>query len=475
MTRCTRVVSHFLLPLSAWLLVLGACSDELPTAPRAAPSQSQSSLLLTADDPPAPPGTFSTTLSPTASNQDAGPVTFGTIATSTLVEVKASGLLDQYYGESPGWPEELRGEFKQQWDAGGTFNYLVYCKGYVSVWSTEGDSKQFCRYDASTPLTEVWIDTLVMEGELGTQWSKGPYTGSRYCDGTGEPACYTYTGSFAITVTPVAGSLELTAVPSTVHSGDTVVFAASAGGASFTVQEWIWQPDEPPITFSSSTGGAGSYGAQMTTSGSSCGAGDATCVRAITETGTMYVRATINGHIEQASARVVVMPDCETGDPILDDPDVQAGLKSLWESGTPDDPDPWSRLEKGGWLVDDGNGQYHLEPFTSPPWASFPCKTDPIGGFAIPPNTVAWVHTHPFETGELMTTCEPYMVKLAGGVEVPAYQRYGNLPSEDDGNASYTLQKPGYLLDKNKLMKYTGNPNSPLKLDVLDQYPRCGY
>lgn len=150
MARCTRMVAPLL--LSAWLLVLGACRDEVPTAPRAAPSQVQASLLLTGDDPPPPPGTFSTTLSPTASNQNVGPVTFGSFATNTRVEVKASGLLDQYYSDALTWREDLRGQFKTWWDAGGLFNYIVYCQGYVSVWSTQGGGKSFCRNGASIPL-----------------------------------------------------------------------------------------------------------------------------------------------------------------------------------------------------------------------------------------------------------------------------------------------------------------------------------
>jgi hypothetical protein len=190
------------------------------------------------------------------------------------------------------WREDLRGQFKQWWDAGGTFNYIVYCQGYVSVWSTEAGGKSFCRNGLSIPLTAVWVDTVVMRGQVTTKWYRGPATWAA-CDGTGQLPCYTYTGSFAITVTPVASTLELTAVPSTVLAGDSVTFTASAGGASFTVQEWTWQPDEPP--------GSSSAG--------SCTAGVSQCGAIIQESGTMYVRASVGGTVEQAKAHVSVQPD----------------------------------------------------------------------------------------------------------------------------------------------------------------------
>ena len=186
----------------------------------------------------------------------------------------------------------MRGQFNKQWDAGGLFNYIVYCQGYVAVSSTQGHGSSFCRNGFSIPLTETWVDTVDMKGQVTAKWYRGPTTWSSYCDVTGQPPCYTYTGSFAITVTPVAKNLTLTAVPSMIHSGDTVTFTASAGGSSFTVQEWIWQPDEPPG--SSSTG--------------SCTAGVSQCDAVINESGTMYVRASVKGFIEQASARVTILP-----------------------------------------------------------------------------------------------------------------------------------------------------------------------
>lgn len=301
MARRTRSASQLL--LCASLFALGACKDEPPTAPRAIPLRSSASLLA-GGDPPPPPGTFSTTLSPTGSDQDVGPVTFGTLAANTWVEVRASGLLDQYYSTARTWPDSLKGQLKGQWDAGGHFDWNTYCQGNVSVWGTVGGSIVFCRWGSYIPVTDVWVDTVIMNGNVTAKWAKGPPTWSAYCDDPGNP-CYTYTGSHAITVTPISQYLQLTATPSTIMSGDTVTFTASAPGKSFTVQEWIWQPDEPPISFA----GTGSSGAQMTTSESTCGAGDVTCVRPILESGTMYVRASVGGYNEQAKAHVSVQPD----------------------------------------------------------------------------------------------------------------------------------------------------------------------
>lgn len=290
MMRCTRVVTPLL--LTAWLLVLGACGDEAPTVPRAAPNRARPSLLLTDDAPPDPPGTLRTSLSPAASNQPISPYTFGNLPQATLVEVKASGLLDQNYSMASGWPDSLKGQFKRKWDAGGSFDWNAYCKANVTAYASQAGYIEFCRWDQYIPVTSVWLDTLVMKGDVYAKWAAGPPTWSSWCDGASNPPCYTYTGSFAITVTPAANKLTLAAMPSTISSGDTVTFTASAGGASFSVQEWIWQPDEPPGT--SNTG--------------SCTIGVTQCDAAINESGTMYVRATVGGYVEQAHTTVTVEP-----------------------------------------------------------------------------------------------------------------------------------------------------------------------
>ncbi len=307
MARCTRLSG--VLPLCASLFILGACRDEPPTAPRASPVRSQANLLLPGGDPPDPPGTFATTLSPTASNQGVGPVTLGNLAELTWVEVEASGLLDQYYSDAAVWQQELRGQYRRPWDPGGSFDWNAYCQGNVHVWGAQAGDKEFCRYDAPIPVTAVWIDTVLMKGDVKASWKRGPFSYSPGCDVTGKPPCYTYTGSFAITITPIAQYLELKATPSTIMSGDTVTFTASAPGKTFTIQEWIWQPDEPPITLTASANSRGSYNTQMAITGSSCGAGDVTCVRPIFESGTMYVRGIIDGRHEQAKAHVSVQPD----------------------------------------------------------------------------------------------------------------------------------------------------------------------
>jgi hypothetical protein len=189
------------------------------------------SLLLTGGDPPNPPGTLTTTLSPTASWPAIDPFTFANIAQPTWVVVKASGLLDQYYSTAQTWPDSLKGQYKRPWDAGGSFDWNVYCQGNVTVYGSQGGSIQFCRWDRYIPVTAVWADTVVMKGDVYAKWAAGPPTWSSWCDGASHPPCYTYTGSFAITVTPVANKLTLTAMPSTILSGDTVTFTASAGGS----------------------------------------------------------------------------------------------------------------------------------------------------------------------------------------------------------------------------------------------------
>lgn len=110
MACCPRVADP--LVLAAWLALLAACTDQPPTSPRAAAPEARANLLLTGDDPPAPPGGLSGTLSPTSSWENAGPVALGSYGEGTWVEIKVSGLLDRYYGTTQNWPENLRGQFK---------------------------------------------------------------------------------------------------------------------------------------------------------------------------------------------------------------------------------------------------------------------------------------------------------------------------------------------------------------------------
>lgn len=163
---------------------------------------------------------------------------------------------------------------------------------------------------------------------------------------------------------------------------------------------------------------------------------------------------------------------CNTGNPVVDSPAVQSGFDQLWSASNADAPQQADRRERGGWIVRTLNG-YAVQPFPEA-WAIGPCGIDAPGNTAPPPGTVAWVHTHPFGYGELATTCDAYDLKI-GGTTVKVYTRYTNDPSSDDGMASAQWGIPDYVIDKDKITEFTGNPSSPNQYDITSRVNRCGY
>jgi hypothetical protein len=123
---------------------------------------------------------------------------------------------------------------------------------------------------------------------------------------------------------------------------------------------------------------------------------------------------------------------CKTESPALNDPAVQTGLKELWnQSGY--SLEQQQRREAGAWIVRDASGAYRLAPLVDA--VSTPCSIN--GNWNAPVGAVAFVHTHPFTSREVMTACGPITRRLADGREVPLvgkdgapiYHRYGNGPS----------------------------------------------
>jgi hypothetical protein len=50
-----------------------------------------------------------------------------------------------------------------------------------------------------------------------------------------------------------------------------------------------------------------------------------------------------------------------------------------------------------------------------------------------------------------------------------------NDPSDADGTAATALGLPGYVIDKDKITQFIGDPASPDKFRTTNQYSRCGY
>lgn len=78
---------------------------------------------------------------------------------------------------------------------------------------------------------------------------------------------------------------------------------------------------------------------------------------------------------------------------------------------------------------------------------------------------MAWGHTHSYGKGESLTSCQAVNLVI-GGVRKTAYFTCANAVSDADGVAATAFQLPGYVIDKETITKFTGNPSSPHKLDI---------
>jgi hypothetical protein len=119
-----------------------------------------------------------------------------------------------------------------------------------------------------------------------------------------------------------------------------------------------------------------------------------------------------------------------------------------------------------------------------------PCKIN--GNFHSPPNAVAFVHTHPFRRGEVMTGCGPAQIRdpsapggsrdMVGADGKPVYDVYRNRASGPDRLLLDTVntlrrdlndqldQLAGVIIDANQMAVYTEDAGAkPVPL------PRCGY
>lgn len=164
---------------------------------------------------------------------------------------------------------------------------------------------------------------------------------------------------------------------------------------------------------------------------------------------------------------------CNTGDPVLDDPQVQAGFQDLWARSNPD-AEMSQRLEKGGWIMQTATG-YTIQPFPDD-WTIGSCGID-LPPDALPPaGAIGWVHTHPFTKGDRNTACDTLTFRLPNGQTVTYVQKYENNPSDYDGVASIKFGFGGYIMDKDKITEFIGDRyNQPDNYTVTNQVNRCGY
>jgi hypothetical protein len=154
---------------------------------------------------------------------------------------------------------------------------------------------------------------------------------------------------------------------------------------------------------------------------------------------------------------------CQTGDSTIDDPAVQIGYRNLWAASNVD-ANLAQRTERGGWIVRTPTGNFQVEE-----WTDMAGNFCGMSGSPPPPyggTVVGFIHTHPYSVGETVLNCEWQVVTYEGK------------PSDADRRTSAQLGPqfgfgtglPGYILDKNGLVKFVG------WTEVVDQrHNRCGY
>ena len=154
---------------------------------------------------------------------------------------------------------------------------------------------------------------------------------------------------------------------------------------------------------------------------------------------------------------------CRTGDPIVDSPDVSAGLRDLWARSNPD-ANLGDRKETAGWIVQTSTG-YDVVPITTTS-ASFGCAEfiiQPPAGATV----VGFVHTHPYQVDETILDCD--LRGITG---------YTGEASDADRDASELMGNyfgrpgglPGYIIDKDGYFRFESSSQT-----ATPRLKRCGY
>ena len=244
---------------------------------------------------------------------------------------------------------------------------------------------------------------------------------------------------------------------SDVGSPSTVTFLASTtDNSSFAIQSWSYQPD---------VGGPGVS--------SPCAPGVNPCVFDVSQSGTMFVTATINGTTQLASAHVSVI-DCPIGDSLFDNANVRDSVFEQFKR-TNYFLDQAFRIEQiAAILEDSSNAANRIYVPLIAGSGTNACHSywqDLSKLYTMPPGkwyVVALVHLHPTRVGDIIT----FTPCMNGGAHGDVKAVPG--PSQWDWSAATSLSdsltyrgflKPGesaipsYAIDPDSIYKY--QPHTP--------------
>jgi hypothetical protein len=282
--------------------------------------------------------TLSQALKPTTSRTGIGPIELGEYPELTLVEIKAKGTLQRYFGNV--WIFGAnQGKPDRQFDGGGEF-YSGSCNNNAWIAFDLPFVAAFCDQYNQRPIQEEWRTVWVVRGAGRIQWIRPPTYGP-YCDVSGTPDCYRYEGNFSVSVTPFPAELVLKASKAAIESRQNVTFTANVTPdviegvpVPYRVQEWRWLPD---------AGGEGQLLDQCQ--------GQTTCNYAPAVSGTMRATGYANGTAAEAEVHVTVF-DCLTGDSLLDDPGVRDVLRQVHNGMGIGGPDSLRKERAAGMYCD---------------------------------------------------------------------------------------------------------------------------
>jgi len=117
-----------------------------------------------------------------------------------------------------------------------------------------------------------------------------------------------------------------------------------------------------------------------------------------------------------------------TGDPVLDDPGVRAGMSQLLEQSNPEASNQGDRVEKAGLIYRRPDGSVYLQPFVtqSPDNCTFEWGViQPVVDGDV---LIARFHTHPYTPGEMVIVCGQRVLDPPMGTDYP---RFGGAPLSD--------------------------------------------
>lgn len=214
------------------LVVLGCEGDTRPLEPEGRLPQPE---FQTITQP-----TITVTLSPTRSDQGLPRDSVVAYKDLTLATITASELLQISYSSASGWGSNA-GTLIGPWDAGGKVGGDLTCSGNVYA-GVGGSFLGFCD-QANTAPQDTWSVHGVWQGTIRVGWDRGPVTSTGFCDGSGLPTCYTYTGSHTVRITPEPVDFDATASPTTVNFKDTVAVTITVAPAQAYGLTIPWKVD----------------------------------------------------------------------------------------------------------------------------------------------------------------------------------------------------------------------------------------